>query len=91
MAASSAILTDAVFINHTTNFGAGLRTYSAALLIATLDARETGNDRRAILEKLTGGTRKKAENGRLPFTGKPPYGYKYIKRSPLMKGYDKLV
>jgi len=78
VAASSAILTDAVFINHTTNFGAGLRTYSAALLIATLDARETGNDRRAILEKLTGGT------------GKPPYGYKFIKLSPLVKGYDGL-
>lgn len=67
-----------------------IRNDFASLLIATVDARESGNDRRAILEKLTRGTIKKAQKGHAPCKGKPPYGYRFVIATPGAKRPDAL-
>ncbi len=67
-----------------------IRTDFASLLIALLDARESGNDRRAILEKMSKGTLKKVQNGRAPCQGKAPYGYRFIIATPDAKRPDGL-
>ncbi len=67
-----------------------IKTDFASMLIALLDARESGNDRRAILEKMNRGTHKKVESGRAPCKGKPPYGYRFIIVRPDAKRPDGL-
>lgn len=67
-----------------------IKTDFASMLIALLDARESGNDRRAILEKLTKGMRNKAKDGRAPCQGKAPYGYRFIIATPGAKRPDAL-
>ena len=67
-----------------------IKTDFASLLIALLDARESGNDRRALLEKMNRGTHKKAESGRAPCKGQPPYGYRFIVATPGAKRPDGL-
>ena len=62
----------------------------AGLLIAVIDGRESGNDRRAILEKMIKGMRKKAQNGRALCQGKAPYGYRFIIATPNAKRPDGL-
>jgi site-specific DNA recombinase len=67
-----------------------IRNDFASLMLAVIDAREAGNDRRAILEKMTKGMSKKAQNGRSPCTGQPPYGYRFVIASPGAKRPDAL-
>jgi site-specific DNA recombinase len=67
-----------------------IKTDFASLLIALLDARESGNDRRAILEKMAKGMRNKAKDGRAPCQGKAPYGYRFIIVRPDAKRPDGL-
>ena len=61
---------------HTVNRGK-LGTSFAELLIAMLDARKAGEERREIIERTNRGKRAKARAGKPVGVGNPPYGYKY--------------
>lgn len=61
---------------HTCNRGK-LQTDFASLLIAMLDARKAGEERRDIIERSTRGRNRKAREGLVVGSGRPPYGYTY--------------
>jgi site-specific DNA recombinase len=51
----------------------------ADLLIAMLDAKTAGEERRKIIERTTRGRDAKARSGKVVGIGKAPYGYRYAK------------
>jgi site-specific DNA recombinase len=59
---------------HTCDRGP-LQTDFASLLIATLDARSAGEERRRIMERTSRGRLAKARSGKVVGNGHPPYGY----------------
>jgi site-specific DNA recombinase len=59
---------------HTLDRGQ-LKTDFASLLIAMLDAKNAGEERRKLIERTTRGRDRKMREGKMPGTGKPPYGY----------------
>jgi site-specific DNA recombinase len=61
---------------HTVNRGE-LKTDFAGLLIAMLDARSAGDERRKIIERTQRGRRAKADAGRVVGGGSAPYGYQF--------------
>lgn len=61
---------------HVCNRGE-LKTDFASLLIAMLDARKAGEERRDIVERTTRGRYAKARLGKVVGTGKAPYGYRH--------------
>ncbi|CAG0934119.1 hypothetical protein TFLX_03343 [Thermoflexales bacterium] len=61
---------------HTVKRGQ-LKTDFASLLIAMLDARGAGEERRKIIERTTNGKNSKAKKNKVVGTGRPPYGYLY--------------
>jgi site-specific DNA recombinase len=61
---------------HVCNRGQ-LKTDFASLLIAMLDARKAGEERRDIIERTTRGRNGKAQEGKVIGTGIHPYGYRY--------------
>ena len=61
---------------HTVNRGP-LKTDFASLLIAMMDARSAGEERRKITERTNRGKNAKAQNGRVVGNGHPPYGYRF--------------
>ena len=65
---------------HTVSRGP-LRTDFASLLIAMLDAKSAGDERRKIIERTTRGREVKAKNGKVVGIGKAPYGYRYLKEN----------
>ena len=62
---------------HTVNRGQ-LKTDFASLLIAMLDAKSAGDERRKIIERTARGRNSKAKSGKVVGVGKPPYGYTYV-------------
>jgi site-specific DNA recombinase len=62
---------------HTVNRGQ-LKTDFASLLIAMLDARKAGEERRDIVERTTRGRNQKAKGGKVVGSGKPLYGFEDI-------------
>ncbi len=65
---------------HTLDRGQ-LKTDFASLLIAMLDAKGAGDERRKIIERTTRGRNRKVQEGKVLGTGKPPYGYTFSKDS----------
>jgi site-specific DNA recombinase len=63
---------------HTVNRGQ-LKTDFASLLIAMLDARKAGEERRDIVERTMRGRKRKAQEGKIIGSGPAPYGYKHGK------------
>ena len=61
---------------HTLDRGQ-LKTDFGSLLIAMLDARSAGDERRKMIERTTRGRNRKAQEGKIPGGGKPPYGYTF--------------
>ena len=61
---------------HTVNRGQ-LKTDFANLLIAMLDAKSAGEERRKIIERTTRGKNAKAKSGKVVGGGHPPYGYDF--------------
>ncbi len=61
---------------HTVNRGE-LKTDFASLLIAMLDAKSAGDERRKIIERTSRGRYTKARNGKVVAAGSPPFGYKF--------------
>jgi len=61
---------------HTVKRGQ-LKTDFASLLIAMLDAKSAGEERRKIIERTTNGRNDKARDGKVVGTGYPPYGYRF--------------
>lgn len=61
---------------HTVNRGQ-LKTDFASLLIAMLDAKGAGDERRALLERTMRGRDKKLALGKIVRSPKSPYGYMY--------------
>ncbi|CAG0936306.1 hypothetical protein TFLX_05174 [Thermoflexales bacterium] len=61
---------------HVCNRGQ-LKTDFASLLIAMLDAKSAGDERRKIIERTVRGRNRKAKDGKVIGSGKPPYGYRY--------------
>lgn len=62
---------------HTVNRGQ-LKTDFASLLIAMLDAKSAGDERRKIIERTSRGRVEKAKDGKVVCAGRPPYGYKFV-------------
>jgi len=62
---------------HTVNRGQ-LKTDFASLLIAMLDARKAGEERRDIVERTTRGKTRKAQSGKVVGGGPVRYGYTYV-------------
>ena len=60
-----------------------LGTSFADLLIAMLDAKTAGEERRKIIERTTRGRDAKAKSGKVVGIGKAPYGYRYSKVASL--------
>lgn len=70
---------------HTLDRGQ-LKTDFAGLLIAMLDARSAGDERRKIIERTTRGRNSKVQEGKVIGTGRPPYGYHYAhEKTPMGK------
>lgn len=63
---------------HTVKRGK-LNTNFADLLIALLDARKAGEERRDIRERVMRGKQAKAKSGRVVGCKSPPYGYRYVR------------
>lgn len=61
---------------HTVNRGQ-LKTDFASLLIALLDGKGAGEERRNIIERTRRGARAKAKLGKVVGCGRWPYGYRY--------------
>ena len=61
---------------HTVNRGQ-LKTDFASLLIAMLDAKSAGDERRKIIERTSRGKMSKAKKGKVVGSGRPPYGYDF--------------
>jgi len=61
---------------HTVSRGQ-LKTDFASLLIAMLDAKSAGDERRKIIERTSRGRRTKAESGKVVGNGCAKYGYRY--------------
>lgn len=61
---------------HTVNRGQ-LKTDFASLLIAMLDAKGAGDERRAIIERTTRGKNGKVSAGKVLCAGPSPYGYRF--------------
>jgi DNA invertase Pin-like site-specific DNA recombinase len=61
---------------HTVNRGQ-LKTDFASLLIAMLDAKSAGDERRKIIERTSRGKMAKAREGKVVGCGRPPYGYDF--------------
>ncbi len=62
---------------HAVNRGK-LETSFAGLLIAMLDAKSAGDERRKIIKRTIDGRNGKAHSGKVVGGGKPPYGYRYV-------------
>jgi len=62
---------------HLVNRGQ-LKTDFASLLIAMLDAKSAGDERRKIIERTSRGRFDKAKDGKVVCAGRPPYGYKFV-------------
>lgn len=63
---------------HTVNKGK-LGTSFADLLIALLDAKKAGDERRDISERMMRGKRFKAQDGKITGGGVAPYGYRVVR------------
>jgi site-specific DNA recombinase len=63
---------------HAVNRGK-LDTSFAGLLIAMLDAKTAGEERRKIIERTTRGRNSKAKAGKVVGVGRPPYGYRFMR------------
>ncbi|CAG0936444.1 hypothetical protein TFLX_05317 [Thermoflexales bacterium] len=61
---------------HTVSRGQ-LKTDFASLLIAMLDAKSAGDERRKIIERTSRGKMTKAKRGKVVGSGYPPYGYDF--------------
>jgi site-specific DNA recombinase len=66
-------------------------TSFAGLLIAMLDAKSAGDERRKIIERTARGRNAKAQNGIPPCTGFAPYGYRYTKSDASLKANDNVI
>ena len=75
---------------HLTNRGQ-LKTDFASLLIAMLDAKSAGDERRKIIERTTRGRNSKAKSGKVVGVGKPPYGYTYVDGSLIINEDEAMI
>lgn len=66
---------------HTVNRGK-LATDFASLLLAMLDAKAAGEERRKIIERTSRGKNTKAKSGKVVGCGHAPYGYKFASSRP---------